>query len=103
MHIYVSLVFCFFCILFPHLCILLLCDLVFKQLVSELKLTRGKEEGSLVRVGAMAEERKFMVKKFNDQNFQLWNMQMEYYIYQKDLYLSLKGKTNNFSSMKDKQ
>ena len=50
------------------------------------------EEGFLVRVGAMVEEGKFRVEKFNGQNYQLWKMQMEDYLYQKDLYLPLGGK-----------
>ena len=37
----------------------------------------------------MAEEGKFRVNKFNGQNYQLWKMQMEDYLYQKDLYLPL--------------
>ena len=40
----------------------------------------------------MAEEGKFRVDKFNDQNYHLWKMQMEDYLYQKDLYLLLGGK-----------
>ena len=60
-----------------------------------------KEEGFLVRVGAMAEEGKFKVEKFNNQNFQLWNMKMEDYLYQKDLYLSLNGKPKKTMSKKD--
>jgi hypothetical protein len=43
-------------------------------------------------VGAMAENGKFRVEKFNGQNFSLWKMQMEDYLYQKDLYLPLGGK-----------
>ena len=43
-------------------------------------------------MGEMVEEGKFRVKKFNSQNYQLWKMQMEEYLYQKDLYLSLGGK-----------
>eukprot|EP00253_Pinus_taeda_P025261 PITA_25261 len=42
----------------------------------------------------MAEDGKFRVKKFNSQNFSLWKMQMENYLYQKDLYLPLGRKTN---------
>jgi hypothetical protein len=38
------------------------------------------------QVGAMAEDGKFRVKKFNSQNYQLWKMQMEDYLYQKDLF-----------------
>ena len=50
------------------------------------------KEGFLVRVGAMAEDGKFRVQKFNGQNFPLWEMQMEDYLYQKDLHLPLSGK-----------
>ena len=50
------------------------------------------KEGFLVRVGAMAEEGKFRVEKFNGQNYHLWKMKMEEYLYQKDLYLQLDGK-----------
>ena len=51
----------------------------------------------------MAEEGNFRVKKFNGQNFQLWKMQMEDYLYQKDIYLSLNGKAKKPASMKDKE
>ena len=37
----------------------------------------------------MVEEGKFRVEKFNNQNYQLWKLQMEDYLYQKDLYLPL--------------
>ena len=37
----------------------------------------------------MAEEGKFRIKKFNRQIYQLRKMQMEDYLYEKDLYLSL--------------
>ena len=40
----------------------------------------------------MEEEWKFRVDKFNGQNYQLWKMKMEDYLYQKDLYLLLGGK-----------
>ena len=40
----------------------------------------------------MVEEVKFRVMKFNDKNYQLWKMQMENYLYQKDMYLPLGGK-----------
>jgi hypothetical protein len=42
-------------------------------------------------VGAMVEDGKFRVEKFNGQNYQLWKMQMEDYLYQKDLFLPLGG------------
>ena len=51
----------------------------------------------------MAEEGKFRVGKCNGQNFQLWKMQMEDYLYQKDLYLPLNGKAKNLTSMKDEE
>ena len=56
---------------------------------------------SLVRVGAMVEDGKFRVEKFNGQNFSLWKMQMEDYLYQKDLYLPLNGKTKKPVAMTD--
>ena len=49
----------------------------------------------------MVEDGKFRVEKFNDQNFPLWKMQMEDYLYQKDLYLPLSGKTKKPMTMKD--
>ena len=54
-------------------------------------------------VGAMVEDGKFRVEKFNGQNYQLWNIQMEDYLYQKDIYLPLGGKTNKLTSMKEKK
>ena len=51
----------------------------------------------------MAEEGKFRVEKFNGQNFQLWKMQMEDYMYQKDLYLPLGGKTKQSATMNDEE
>ena len=49
----------------------------------------------------MAEDGKFRVEKFNGQNFALWKMQMEDYLYQKDLYLPLSGKTKKPTTMTD--
>ena len=57
------------------------------------------KKGFLVRVGAMAEDGKFRVEKFNGQNFPLWKMQMEDYLYQKDMYLPLSGKTKKPTAM----
>jgi len=54
-------------------------------------------------MGAMAEEGKFRVEKFNGQNYQLWKMQMEDYLYQKDIYLPLNRKAKNLASMKDEE
>ena len=47
----------------------------------------------------MGEDGKFSVEKFNGKNYQLWKMQMEDYMYQKHLYLSLSGKTKKPTSM----
>ena len=47
------------------------------------------------------EEGKFRVKKFNGQNYQLWNMQMEDYLYQKNFYLPLGRKEKQSADMKD--
>jgi hypothetical protein len=54
-------------------------------------------------VGAMAEDGKFRVEKFNGQNYQLWKMQMEDYLYQKDLFLPLGGITKKSMTMKDEE
>jgi hypothetical protein len=40
-------------------------------------------------VGEMSEYGKFRVNKFNGQNYQLWKMQMEDYLYKKYLFLPL--------------
>jgi hypothetical protein len=42
-------------------------------------------------VGAMTKDGNFRVEKFNDQNYWLWKMQMEDYLYQNDLFLPLGG------------
>eukprot|EP00253_Pinus_taeda_P028968 PITA_28968 len=49
----------------------------------------------------MAEDGRFRVEKFNGQNYQLWKMQMEDYLYQRDLYVPLSGKTKKLTSMID--
>ena len=49
----------------------------------------------------MAEDGKFRVEKFNGQNFPLWKMQMEDYLYQKYLYLPLSGKRKKMTAMTD--
>eukprot|EP00253_Pinus_taeda_P021401 PITA_21401 len=49
----------------------------------------------------MAEDGRFRVEKFNDQNYQLWKMQMEDYLYQIDLYQPLSGKAKKLTSMTD--
>jgi hypothetical protein len=54
-------------------------------------------------VGEMAEDGKFRVEKFNDQNYQLWKMQMEDYLYHKYLFLPLGGITKKTTSMKDEE
>jgi hypothetical protein len=54
-------------------------------------------------VGAMLEDGKFRVEKFNGQNYQLWKMQMEDYLYQKDLFLPLSGVAKKSTTMKDEE
>ena len=49
----------------------------------------------------MAEDGRYRVEKFNSQNYELWKMQMEDYLYQKDLYLPLSGNTKMSMSMTD--
>eukprot|EP00253_Pinus_taeda_P025004 PITA_25004 len=51
----------------------------------------------------MAENGKFRVEKFNGQKFSLWKMQMEDYLYQKDLYLPLGGKSKKSTDMEDEE
>ena len=51
----------------------------------------------------MEEEGKFRVEKFSVQNYKLWKMQMEDYLYQKDLYLPLGGKVKQSTAMKDEE
>ena len=48
----------------------------------------------------MAEQGKLRVEKFNGQNYQLWKMQLEDYLYQKDLYLPLGKKEKQPAIMK---
>ena len=54
-------------------------------------------------MGVTAEDGRFRVEKFNGQNFLLWKMQMEDYLYQKDLYLPLGGKKNMSTGMTDEE
>jgi hypothetical protein len=54
-------------------------------------------------VGAMSEDGKFTVEKFNGQNYQLWKMHMEDYLYQKDLFLPLGGVEKKSMAMKDEE
>jgi hypothetical protein len=54
-------------------------------------------------VGAMVKDGKFRVEKFNGQNYQLWKMQMEDYLYQKDLFLPLGGIENKPMAMKEEE
>ena len=82
--------------------ILFLCDPIFLTTGIREKVTRRKR-GFLVRVGAMSEDGKFRVEKFNGQNYQLWKMQMEDYLYQKDLFLPLGGVAKKSTAMKDEE
>eukprot|EP00253_Pinus_taeda_P030120 PITA_30120 len=49
----------------------------------------------------MAEDGRFRVKRFNNQNYQLWKMQMEDCMYQRDLYQPLNGKAKKLMNMTD--
>eukprot|EP00253_Pinus_taeda_P035535 PITA_35535 len=51
----------------------------------------------------MVEDGKFRVEKFNSQNFSLWKMKMEDYLYEKDLYLPLGRKTKMSTGMEDEE
>jgi hypothetical protein len=51
----------------------------------------------------MSEDGNFRVEKFNGQNYQLWKMQMEDYLYQKDLFLPLSGVVKKPTAMKDEE
>ena len=51
----------------------------------------------------MAEEGNFRVVKFNDQNYQLWKMQMEDYLYQKDMFYHWAEKQKQSTTMKDEE
>ena len=51
----------------------------------------------------MSEEGKFWVEKFNGQNYQLWKMKMQEYLYEKDLYLPLGERTKQPMTMKDEE
>jgi hypothetical protein len=54
-------------------------------------------------VGAISEDGKFSIEKFNAQNYQLWKMHMEYYLYHKDLFLPLGGIAKKTTAMKDEE
>jgi hypothetical protein len=43
------------------------------------------------------EDGKFRVKKFNCQNYPLWKMKMEDYMYHKDIFIPLGGKKKEFN------
>jgi hypothetical protein len=47
------------------------------------------------------EDGNFRIEKFDGQNYWLWNMQMEDFLYQKDILLPLKGIKKNSMTMKD--
>ena len=54
-------------------------------------------------MGEIVENGRFRVKKFNDQNYPLWNMHIKYYMYQKYLYIPLSEKTKKLLSMIDEE
>jgi hypothetical protein len=51
----------------------------------------------------MAEEIFFRFNKFNGQNYQLWKMKMEDYLYQKDLFLPLGGMEKKSMTVNDEE
>lgn len=51
----------------------------------------------------MADDGRFKIEKFDGSNFNLWKMQIEDYLYQKDLYLPLDGVEKKPSEIKDEQ
>jgi hypothetical protein len=51
----------------------------------------------------MSKDGKFRVEKFNGQNYQLWKMQMEDYLYQNDIFLPLSGVAKKSAAMKDEE
>ncbi|MCO5556425.1 hypothetical protein L7F22_009975 [Adiantum nelumboides] len=50
----------------------------------------------------MADEGKLKIEKFNGKNYQHWKMQIEDYLYNKDLYLPLDGFQSKPATMIDK-
>jgi hypothetical protein len=54
-------------------------------------------------VGEMVEDGKFRVEKFNGQNYQLWKMKMEDYLYQKGLFIPFGGIEKKPTAMKDEE
>ena len=49
----------------------------------------------------MEEDLKLRVEKFNSQNYPLWKMQMEDFLYQKYMYLPLGGRAAKPTAMKE--
>jgi hypothetical protein len=100
----VSLLYCVSSVFYFFICfILFLCDPVFLTTGIRVK-GNSQEKRFLVRVGEMTEDGKFKVEKFNGQNYQLWKMQMEYYLYHKDLFRIPLGRiTNKPTTMKDEE
>jgi hypothetical protein len=54
-------------------------------------------------MGEMSEDGKFRFEKFNGQSYQLWKMQMEDCLYQKDLFLPLGGIAKKPTTTKDEE
>ena len=51
----------------------------------------------------MEDKGKLKVDRFNGQNFQLWKVQMEDYLYKKDLWKPLEGKSKKQGTMSDEE
>jgi hypothetical protein len=54
-------------------------------------------------VGEISKDGKFRVENFNGQNYQLWKMQMEDYLYLKYLFLPLGRIVKKLTAMKEKE
>jgi acyl-activating enzyme 14 len=52
-------------------------------------------------MGSIIEDNKLRIEKFSGQNFRYWKMQMEDYLYQKDLFLPLQGAEGKPAAMEE--
>jgi hypothetical protein len=99
----VSLLYCVSSLFYLCICfILLLCNPIFPTTGIRVKGNSWEKRVPGSR-GEMEEDVKFGAKKFNSQNYQLWKMKMEYYLYQKDLFLPLCGIAKKSMIMKDEE
>jgi len=101
--IFVSLFYYVSSMFYFHICfVLFLCDPLFIT-IGIIEIGSLDEKRVLSSSGRKEKDGKFRVEKFNSQNYQLWKMKMEDYLYQKDIFLQLIGKEKWSMSMKDKE